>query len=92
MEVSLDAVRKIFLDVLAGRMTREAADRWAYSIVSESESGVLTFEPPRERARIWEGVMYLYGIDIMEAPGEYLHSEEDIRTAMEEKVGKSSSR
>lgn len=88
MNLDLDKVRKVFLDVLEGRMTREAADRWAYSIVSESESGVLTFEPPRERARIWEGVMYLCGIDIMEVPGEYLHTEEDIRVAMEEKVGK----
>ena len=87
MEVTLEAVRSVFVDVLEGRMTREAADRWAYSVVRESGSGTLTFAPPEEKARIWAGVMYLYGIDTMEAPGEYLHTEEDIRVAMQEKVG-----
>lgn len=87
MEVTLEAVRSVFMDVLEGRMTREAADRWAYSVVRESESGTLIFAPPEEKARIWAGVMYLYGIDTMESPGEYLHAEEDIRAAMEEKVG-----
>lgn len=31
--------------------------------------------------------MYLYGIDTMTTPGEYLHTLEDIRAAMVEKVG-----
>lgn len=88
MNLDLDKVRKVFLDVLEGRMTRETADRWAYSVIKESESGLLTFEPPEEKTRIWNGVMYLYGVDLMEEPGEYLHAEEDIRAAMEEKVGK----
>lgn len=87
MEVSLDAVRRVFRDVLEGQMTRKAADRWAYSLVKEFESGALTFAPPDETERIWAGVMYLYGIDAMEGPGEYLHTQEGIRAAMESKVG-----
>jgi hypothetical protein len=31
--------------------------------------------------------MYLYGVDTMKAPGEYLHSENDIRAAMNAKLG-----
>lgn len=31
MEIGLDPVRNVFRDVLADRMTREAADRWAYA-------------------------------------------------------------
>ncbi len=31
--------------------------------------------------------MYLYGIDTMEAPGQYLHTEEDIRSAMAATLG-----
>lgn len=87
MEVSLDTVRKVFLDVLNSQMTREAADRWAYSVVQDSEAGTLSFVPPEQKARIWAGVMYLYGIDALEAPGEYLHTDEDIRSAMDSKVG-----
>ena len=31
--------------------------------------------------------MYLYEIDTMEAPEQYLHTEEDIRSAMAAKLG-----
>jgi hypothetical protein len=87
VEVDLQAVRRVFEDVLSGRMTREQADRWAYSVVQHEEAGNLTFTPPSDKQRIWAGVMYLYGVDAMESPGEYLHTDWDIRTAMEAKVG-----
>ncbi len=86
MEIDLEAVRCVFCDVLEGRMTREAADRWAYGVMQESEAGSLMFSPVNARDRIWEGVMYLYGIDNMVAPGQYLHTEEDIRAAMVTKL------
>ncbi|MEX8505361.1 hypothetical protein [Leptothrix ochracea] len=86
MEIDLEAVRRVFCDVLDGRMTREAADRWAYDVVQQSETGSLMFSPVNARDRIWEAVMYLYGIDTMEAPGQYLHTEEDIRLAMAAKL------
>lgn len=41
MEVDLQAVRQVFEDVLNGRMSREQADRWAYAVVKEEESGVV---------------------------------------------------
>jgi hypothetical protein len=82
MEVDLRAVRQVFEDVLNGRMSREQADRWAYAVVREEETGVVTYFPPGERERIWTGVMYLYGIDTMKAPKVYLHSNDDIRQAM----------
>ncbi len=31
-------------------------------------------------------LMYLFDIDIQEAPGEYLHTKEDIREALNEKI------
>ena len=43
MEIDLEAVRRVFCDVLAGRMTRQAADRWAYGVMQLSEAGSLTF-------------------------------------------------
>jgi hypothetical protein len=87
MEVDLQAVRRVFKDVLSGRMSREQADRWAYAVVREEETGVVTYSPPRERERIWAGVMYLYGIDTMKAPNAYLHSNDDIREAMMASIG-----
>jgi hypothetical protein len=82
MEVDLQAVCRVFEDVLNGSMLREQADRWAYAVVQEEETGVVTYSPPVERERIWAGVMYLYGINTMKAPNEYLHSNDDIREAM----------
>jgi len=82
MEVDLRAVRLVFQEVLNGRMLREQADRWAYAVVREEETGVVKYSPPHERERIWAGVMYLYGIDTMKAPNAYLHSNDDIREAM----------
>ena len=82
MEVDLRAVRRVFEDVVSGRITREQADRWAYEVIQQEENGVVTYSPPVERERIWAGVMYLYGIDTMKAPNAYLHSDDDIREAM----------
>jgi hypothetical protein len=82
MEIDLQAVRRVFEDVLNGRMSREQADRWAYAVVKEEETGVVTYSPAYERDRIWAGVMYLYGVDAMMAPKAYLHSDDDIREAM----------
>jgi len=88
MHVDLQTVRRVFDDVLSGAMSREQADRWAYAVVQqEEEAGVVTHAPALERERIWAGVMYLYGVDTMKAPGEYLHSENDIRAAMNAKLG-----
>jgi hypothetical protein len=87
MEVDLQAVRRVFEDVLNGRMSREQADRWAYAVVQDEETGVVTYSPPRDRERIWAGVMYLYGIDTMKAPNAYLHSDDDIRQAMMADLG-----
>jgi len=82
MELDLQAVGRVFKDVLNGRISREQADRWAYAVLQQEENGVVTYSPPFERERIWAGVMYLYGIDAMKAPNTYLHSDDDIREAM----------
>ena len=89
MEITLDSVRGVFRDVLAGRMTREAADRWAYSLVQQAKSGALIFVPESDRKCIWDGIMYLYGIDILEGPEDYLHTDDDVRVAMRTKLGES---
>ncbi len=67
MQIDIKAVRDVFRDVLAGRMTREAADRWANALVQQSEAGALSFVPESEKKRIWDGIMYLYGVDLMPA-------------------------
>jgi len=87
MHLHLQTVRRVFEDILSGAMSRDQADRWAYAVVQEEETGIVTYSPPHERERIWAGVMYLYGVNTMKAPGEYLHSDSDISTAMDAALG-----
>ena len=87
MHVDIETVRRVFEGVLSGAISREQADRWAYAVVLQEETGVVTYSPSRERERIWASVMYLYGVDTMKAPGEYLHSDNDISQAMNAKLG-----
>jgi hypothetical protein len=87
MHVDLQTVCRVFENVLSGSMSREQADRWAYAVVRAEETGIVTYSPPGERDRIWAGVMYLYGVDTMKVPGQYLHSHNDIRAAMSAKLG-----
>jgi hypothetical protein len=87
VHIDLQTVRRVFEDVLSGSISREQADRWAFAVVLQEEAGVATYSPAHERDRIWAGVMYLYGIDTMKAPGQYLHPDTDIRAAMDAKLG-----
>jgi hypothetical protein len=82
VHIDLKTVRRVFEDVLSGSMSREQADRWACAVVQQEEAGAATYSPSSERERIWAAVMYLYGMDAMKAPGQYLHSDDDIRAAM----------
>lgn len=87
MEIDLWIVRRVFEDVLAGRISREQADRWAYSVVQHNEARTLQYSSPEEKERVWAAVMYLYGIDITTAPGKYLHTDDDIRNEINERFG-----
>ncbi|TCK36366.1 hypothetical protein B0G84_5363 [Paraburkholderia sp. BL8N3] len=87
MKIDVQSVRRVFEEMLAGRMSREEADRWAYLVMQQEEAGTLIYLPSSDKERIWSGVTYLYGVDLMESPDEYLHTDEDIRTAMSMKLG-----
>ena len=87
MEIDLQIVRQIFDDLLSNRMSREQANCWAYSVIQHDEAGDLTYSSVAEKRKVWAGVMYLYGVDMMRSPGKYLHTDEDIKLAMEDKLG-----
>lgn len=71
-------VNKVFRDLIAKQISRESADRWAYLIMQKSEIGEIDYIPQNDKTKIWEVVMYLYGIDLQVSPGVYLHSFEEI--------------
>jgi hypothetical protein len=88
MDISRKDVRAIYRAVLDGTMSRDAADRWACSIVKEQEAGTLVFVPRQDEERIRAGFMYLYGVDLKHSSdGDFLDSEDAIRDAMRRTVG-----
>lgn len=82
MQVDRNDVRKVYQDLLNNQISREDADRWAYSVMQASEEKRLILVPVDEMERLWEGVMFLYGIDLQEMPGKYMFSDDDIQVAM----------
>ena len=62
--------------LLAGRVSRDAADRWAAQWVASAD-------PPRMDSAIWKALTRLFGCDLKQGPGGlYLHSDDQIRDWM----------
>jgi hypothetical protein len=62
--------------LLAGRLSRDVADRWAAQWVTASE-------PPRMEPAIWTALTHLCGCDLKHGPnGSYLHSEAQLHEWM----------
>ena len=81
MKITFEDVAQRFEAVIAKRLSFDAADRWAWSVMLAEDAGTLEFEPESDEERIWRGVSYLHGIDMETAPGSYLYSVEDVREA-----------
>jgi hypothetical protein len=85
LDLSLSDIKEKYADLIDQKISRKFADRWAYFIIKKNESREVTFIPSKDEKKIWEEVMYLYGIDLEEAPGEYLHSFEEIEHRFNER-------
>lgn len=84
MQVSFDDVAQWFEGILSGSASREDADRWAWRAMQAAESGKLDYAPKSDKGRIWRGLTYLFGVDLPNEAGGYLHSVADIREAYEQ--------
>ena len=78
MKLSTRDIRKIFKYLIDGKISREEADRWAYIRIKALDSNDLSFLPKSDEKILWDGVLYLFGIDIKISPDEYMYSIEDI--------------
>lgn len=63
-------VRQILLDLISGRLTREAAADWA-------SVWVIDADPSLDDLVVWRAVQELAGADLRVTPSEYLHTVED---------------
>lgn len=82
MQITFADVTRWFDGILSDTLTRDEADRWAWSMMKADDTGNLAFLPPQDRDRIWRGLTYLYGVDMPNPTGGgFLHSLLDIREA-----------
>lgn len=87
MRITFADVAEHFEGILAGRVSRDQADRWAAHVCDMLDNGTLEFFPAADEPRIWAGVGYLHGIDIPNPENnEFLYSDDDVRWAFEKIV------
>lgn len=79
MLLTLDLLKKVFLDVIEGKKTFEKASSWAYERIRENEVGKLELDPSEDRSKIFLGLTYLVGVDLLESPGVYFYSIQNVR-------------
>ncbi|MDT7526953.1 hypothetical protein NOG12_12815 [Pseudidiomarina sp. GXY010] len=85
MLLTIDDIKGKFSELIAGEISREAADRWAYERIQAFDAGLLEFEPGSDEEFLWSAIQYLYGVDSKDSHDEYMHSLGDIQRAFEEK-------
>lgn len=65
-------VEQAFLDLLTGRRSREEIDRWAAQWAAADD-------PPAMDDAVWEALSQLFGCDLTELDGTYLHSDSQVQ-------------
>jgi hypothetical protein len=78
MLLNLDILKKFFLDVIEGKKTFEEASNWAQKRIQEDEIGELEY-PSEDITKIFSGLTYLLGVDMLEYSGEYFHSIQNVK-------------
>lgn len=77
--LTLDSVRKVFLDVIEEKKSFGEASRWASEMIEKDERGLLEFDPKEDISTIFSGLTYLLGVDLEESPGVYFHSIQNVK-------------
>lgn len=55
-KIMMEEVRKIYLGVLSGTITRDEAEKWAYKKMQLFDYCQLEFEPSADEDKIWDGI------------------------------------
>jgi hypothetical protein len=85
MRISLPEIKQAFDSLIKEQKSREELANWAQKLQFAEDEGILEYEPPSEKAKIWDGIEYLMGVDLKDADGSYLHSKESFIQYKKEK-------
>lgn len=79
MIVTRHELIEAFDDLIAGNRSREAIADLAKTAMMADDVGKLILEPETEAKKLWETIIYLSGVDIMDSPDVYLHTIDDFQ-------------
>lgn len=79
MLLTLNFLKKVFLDVIEEKKTFEEVSAWAYERILENEIGNLELDSSEDRSKIFSGLTYLLGVDLLESPGVYFYSMQNVK-------------
>ena len=57
-----------------------------FSVISASDNDSLTLIPNEKKDKVWKGIVFLGGVDLIGISDGYLFNEEDIIFAMTERI------
>ena len=77
MKVTPADITEQFDLLISGRRSREEIEAWAEERMGAEDLRLLEFEPRADQERLWGAIMYLLGVAMPSAPGEYLHTAAD---------------
>ena len=77
MKITPAHITEQFDLLISGRRSREEIEAWAEERMRAADLGLLEYEPRADEGRLWGAIMYLLGVAMPSAPGEYLHATAD---------------
>jgi len=88
MVLHTDKIKKIFEDILSGKICREEANQWAWEIMQLYQQERLTFVlPPPVVDGLWEdAILYLFQVDYQSYPNVYDITISEIEEHYEKKI------
>ena len=82
MHITFADVAARFDAILDGSMSRGEVDNWAWKMLEAEDAGDLAILPPNDHSRVWNGLTYLFGIDMSDPEdNSYKRSDEAVRKA-----------
>ena len=74
MKVTLNEIEQAFDLIINEKKSREDIALWAIKFQSAEDNGKLEYDPPSEEDKIWDGIQYLTGVDLLDNDRIYFHS------------------
>ncbi len=79
MIVTLNEIDMVLHQLLNSDIPREEASNWATRLMEHNDNDQLEYIPTTSKDEIWDAILFILGIDMLDAPGSYLHDKQNIQ-------------